>query len=369
MNPFGESARVLAHAVAPRLHRELLRCSTEVVVPEPAEIEELLRVAFWTSVRREESRFPTITLAFIERDSAQSAMTLAEPFELTPAALAKVSPAVERAGIHLGVCRIDGRLMVWGVTRRLSPGTFVLEVLQPALIVVKQSSEKGGKYDNVAVIEGDHVTFVRESAAARGGHSGIVELLGLHSVPVMTDPANVAIQLATSMRSHRRGGTLLIVPASSNEWMTSIVMPMLYEITPPYRDLAALLKQTPGATEELLWRERLRRSVDTVASVTAVDGAAIINTAHELLAFGVKLGRHGMPVREVMLVDVADEAGPVVAAASTLGGTRHLSAAQFVHDQPDTMALVASEAGRFTAFAKSTVDERVWAYRIEALLW
>src|SRR5687768_18604355 len=119
INPFGESARVLAHAVAPRLHQEFLRCSTEAVVPEPAEIEELIRVAFWTSVRREESRFPTITLAYVERDAAPTAMRLAEPFELSPAALAKVSPAVERAGIHLGVCRVNGRLMVWGVTRRV----------------------------------------------------------------------------------------------------------------------------------------------------------------------------------------------------------------------------------------------------------
>ena len=34
-----------------------------------------------------------------------------------------------------------------------------------------------------------------------------------------------------------------------------------------------------------------------------------------------------------------------------LGGTRHLSAAQFGHDQRDSIALVASQDGRFTVFA------------------
>jgi DNA integrity scanning protein DisA with diadenylate cyclase activity len=51
-----------------------------------------------------------------------------------------------------------------------------------------------------------------------------------------------------------------------------------------------------------------------------------------------------------------------------LGGTRHLSAAQFVHDQHGALALVASQDGRFTVFAWSGRDEIVHAHRIEALL-
>ena len=51
-----------------------------------------------------------------------------------------------------------------------------------------------------------------------------------------------------------------------------------------------------------------------------------------------------------------------------LGGTRHLSAAQFAQDQPDSMALVASQDGRFTIFAWSPCQKMVHARRIEALL-
>ena len=50
------------------------------------------------------------------------------------------------------------------------------------------------------------------------------------------------------------------------------------------------------------------------------------------------------------------------------GGTRHLSAAQFVHDQQDAVALVASQDGRFTVFAWSSCDNMVYAHRVEALL-
>jgi hypothetical protein len=51
-----------------------------------------------------------------------------------------------------------------------------------------------------------------------------------------------------------------------------------------------------------------------------------------------------------------------------LGGTRHLSAAQFVQDQRDSIALVASQDGRFTIFAWSPCEDMVHAHRVEALL-
>jgi hypothetical protein len=53
---------------------------------------------------------------------------------------------------------------------------------------------------------------------------------------------------------------------------------------------------------------------------------------------------------------------------SALGGTRHLSAAQFVQDQRDAIALVASQDGHFTVFAWSPCETRVHAHRVETLL-
>ncbi|UOQ98932.1 hypothetical protein MUN81_05430 [Hymenobacter sp. 5317J-9] len=50
------------------------------------------------------------------------------------------------------------------------------------------------------------------------------------------------------------------------------------------------------------------------------------------------------------------------------GGTRHLAAAQFVHDQHDAIALVASMDGFFTVFAWSEDLQQVHAHRIDVLL-
>jgi DNA integrity scanning protein DisA with diadenylate cyclase activity len=58
----------------------------------------------------------------------------------------------------------------------------------------------------------------------------------------------------------------------------------------------------------------------------------------------------------------------VIAEPAQFGGTRHLAGAQFVHDQRDAIALVASQDGRFTVFAYSTSEEVVRAHSIDALL-
>jgi hypothetical protein len=118
------------------------------------------------------------------------------------------------------------------------------------------------------------------------------------------------------------------------------------------------------------WREALGRAVDVVAGLTAVDGATLINDQYELLAFGAKIGPRegGAKVEQVLTTE------PVVGAAASvvnpvhLGGTRHLSAAQFVQDQRDSLALVASQDGRFTVFAWSPCEGMVHAHRVETLL-
>jgi hypothetical protein len=110
--------------------------------------------------------------------------------------------------------------------------------------------------------------------------------------------------------------------------------------------------------------------VDAVAGLTAVDGATLITDRYELLAFGVKIGRpDGRPrVERVDLSEPIEGGSAAVVNPVQLGGTRHISAAQFAQDQPDAVALVASQDGRFTIFAWSRRDGLVHAHRVETLL-
>jgi hypothetical protein len=339
--------------------------------PDAADIEALIDAAFWASLRREEGQTPTISLVLLSPDGAGQAVKFAQDIPLRAAALAKLAPAVERPGIHLGVWRRDDSLFVWGTTRSIPSFCVVVEVVASGLLVVKHRSDPFGKFVNVAVLEGDEIKVVDESFSFQPECPGPVKsLLGFESPGQEYGHVDVLVQLAASMRAHRRGGALLVVPANSDIWRESIVTPVLYAIEPYFRELSELVARESAEADRHEWQEDLRRAIAAIAGLTAVDGATIITDRFELVAFGAKITRRrGNPLVDRVVVTEPIEGSSVEHLMPTqLGGTRHLSAAQFVQDQHDAIAMVASQDGRFTIFKWAESENLVHAHRVEALL-
>jgi len=373
-----------ARIVAPKIfahfamHEQKARERGRAVVappPDEATIEALIDAAFWASLRREETYIPKISLAFVEPDAATHPMRFDHPLPLVPAALVKVAPAVERPGIHLGVCSGKDGLSVWGTVRAIPFLCFVVEVAAPGLLVVKHHrGDETGKFVNVAVIEGDQIKIVDEAASSLPDCPPLLtSLLGFDSPASWTvglDAVNVLVQLAVSMRAHGRGGLLLIVPPGSDQWQESVVRPIPYAVSPAFAELAQLTRAAADVKVEQPWQEALHRAVEAIAGLTAVDGATVLTKEYELLAFGAKIARRkGSPqVEQVAVTEPIEGNAAITVHPTQLGGTRHLSAAQFVHDQRDTVALVASQDGRFTVFAWSPCEGMVHAHRVETLL-
>ncbi|HZI19944.1 MAG TPA: hypothetical protein VEY09_15275 [Pyrinomonadaceae bacterium] len=376
--PAYPAARAVARTLEEHFARHIAAARAQGrqgLAPEPdaAAIEATVEAGFWASLRREEGYSPKISLAFLPPESAARPLVFDRRMPLAPASLTKLAPAVERPGIHLGVWRDGGGLYVWGATRAIPKFCFVLEVVEPGLLVVKyRRGLDAVKFSNVAVLSGDQVRVVDEGGSGLPDCPALVEsLVGFGLPSADDDSVNALVQLAVSMREHKRGGTLLVVPETSEEWRESILQPVAYAIDPPHGELAELLEREAGAGRDGSdWREALRRAVDAVAGLTAVDGAALINRRFELLAFGAKIGRREghMRVEQVILTEPVVGDVPSVVNPVLLGGTRHLSAAQFVQDQRDSVALVASQDGRFTVFAWSPCEGMVHAHRVEALL-
>jgi hypothetical protein len=161
-----------------------------------------------------------------------------------------------------------------------------------------------------------------------------------------------------------------VLPAGSDAWIESILQPITYSVVPAFSGLADLMRKDAGSKPSRRWEDALGRAVDGIAGLTAVDGATLITADYELLAFGAKIVRRkGAPqVAQVIVTEPIEGGSPMIAEPAQFGGTRHLSAAQFVHDQRDAIALVASQDGRFTVFAWSPSEEMVHAHRIDALL-
>jgi hypothetical protein len=374
--PAYPAARTIASRVQDHFVRHLAAArqsgvKVETQPPDSATIESIIDAAFWASLRREEGYIPKISLAFLSPAQTVAPMRFEQPLTLEAGILARLAPAVERPGIHLGVWREKDDLQVWGTTRAIPTFCFVIEVVAPGLLVIKhRRTEESAKFVNVAVLEGDQIKILDDRAPARpDGPALMSSLLGTDpgSSP---DSTNVLLQLAISMRGHGRGGSLLVVPAGSEPWRESIVRPISYSVLPPFSELADLVRETPAERHERRWLEELGRTVDAIAGLTAVDGATIMTDQYELLAFGAKiLRREGWSqVEQVVLTEPIVGGGATTLPPAQLGGTRHISAAQFVQDQRDAFALVASQDGRFTVFAWSSREKMVHAQRVEALL-
>jgi hypothetical protein len=376
-----ERAYAVARLVAPRIHahfsshQQLDRRPGSIAVdtiPDEAAIEAMIDTAFWASLRREEAYVPKISLAFLAPGDTEHPLVLERPLPLDPAVLTRVSPAVERPGIHLGVAYLDGELRVWGTARTIPMHCFVAEVVEPGLIVVKhRRGSEAAKYGNVAVLEGDQIKVIDEEASALPDCPTLLStLLGFESADTSNGSVNVLVQLAVSMRAHRRGGLLIVVPPGSDSWRDSIVQPITYAVSPAFSELAHLVESGRDGDQHRQWQDSLDRAVDGVAGLTAVDGATLMTSTYDVLAFGAKIVRRkGQPQVEQMTVTEPIEGNtPIVINPTTFCGTRHLSAAQFVHDQRDSVALVAGQDGRFTVFAWSPCIDMVHAHRVETLL-
>jgi hypothetical protein len=373
-------AYAAARTVAPRVEAYFARRLAEAgrhgeerlaSPPEAETIEAVIDAAFWASLRREEGYMPRISLAFLSPDDAIHPLVFERPLPLLPGPLTRVAPAVERPGIHLGVWRDRGELYVWGTTRTIPKLCFVLEVAAPGLLVVKHhTGEEAGKFVNLAVLEGDQIKIVDEQALGVPDCPALLTSLLGFAPATWNHSANILVQLAVSMRAHGRGGILLVVPAADESWRESIVQPISYAVSPLFSDLAQLSRETPDSERLRVWQEELGRTIDWVAGLTAVDGAVVITDRYEVLGFGAKIARrHGWAqVEQVRATEPIEGAQAALVHPEQLGGTRHLSAAQFVHDQRDAIALVASQDGRFTTFEWSPCESMVLGCRVEALL-
>jgi hypothetical protein len=374
------AARVVAPKVAAHFahHAEEARRRGRpgpVAVPDADTIEAIIDAAFWASLRREESYVPKISLTLLPPDAARHPLLFETPLPLSPDKLVKVAPAVERAGIHLGVWRRSEGLYVWGTVRTVPAQSIVIEVAAPGLLVVKHHrGDESGKFVNVAVLEGDQIKVVDERASSLPDCPPLLtSLLGFDSPASWSkriDSVNVLVQLAVSMRAHGRGGLMLVVPSGDAGWPDSIVRPIPYAVVPSFGELAELTRNSPDEKDTRLWQDAVNRAVEAIAGLTAVDGATVLTNAYDLLAFGAKIARRkGSPQVEQVTVTEPIEGNVALTVHPTqLGGTRHLSAAQFVHDQRDSVALVASQDGHFTVFAWSPCESMVHAHRVESLL-
>src|SRR2546426_7036329 len=107
-------AQSVATTVEQHFRRHIERAGLKAEVPDASTIERIINAAFWASLRREESREPTISLAYLPPQAGGTALFVERPLPLDPAHLTQLSPAGAPPRHHLRRWRDCGGLVGLG---------------------------------------------------------------------------------------------------------------------------------------------------------------------------------------------------------------------------------------------------------------
>ena len=322
----------------------------------------MLEEAFWASLKTEEGQRNGFALEYgpagengaLHKDP----IVFAEPLPFTSAILAKLAPALHPTQI-IGVWARESakgvsKLAIWGFAKRLAGSSLSLETLEPGKIILAFH-----EYQK-AVIDGQRADFVSEHAIDL--LRGILCKVRRNDLSKEEDKhverfhSSDLARIALAMRSHAKGGTLLVVRNQAD-----LPVEIRYPVKPD-----ETLKTYLAERDSLLREGRLggdaeafRKSCESIGQLTAVDGATLVTSDLCLLGFGAKTKPKPGSSTEHFNLRLS---GPFENSKlrkerflDMVWGTRHKSAAQFISDQKDALAIVASQDGKLSVF---TWDDR-----------
>lgn len=377
--------QVLGKADAHRLHASLrtLLAEDEVLLPSEAQLQELVSRAFWASLEKEEGRPTVFALCFLPPTAARigQPLILEEAQDLNVLNIVKLAPALLPGRRAIGIQADREHLEIWGMLPLPTPGLTV-EAVGPGHIAVRFLGR------NRMVLRSGETTILRND------HSDNLVLIVMalseqeqELTMSMVIYAEALKKIIDTMVLQAHGGTLLWVP-DRVEWQSS-VKSIRYHCEPPYRELTEYMdklanqsfaetsfghddhRNSPLYDELSLHMQSIKPTLDAIAQLTSVDGAAVLSEGLEVLAFGVMLQSEDWQTQvNAAVLELGryaeksnDELEIRLVPLSRLGGARHRSAAEFCCSHKGTLAFVASQDGTLTVFGWQSRSARLFAVR------
>jgi hypothetical protein len=342
-------------------------------VPALKHLAELLTAVFWASHEKEEGYSVSVSLIYKQPEHLPDSFCFDQPIALHPRNLVKLGPALENPRAHITIWPdAQGGLRIWGF--KTAPIDFIstdlrVQALGPGCVLISY----GGR--GLAALTGNRAVFVDPGILMQAIMPKIISQ-DQPGEPRMTGIVryNSLLYIAQAMRAHGHGGTVLAVPEKSS-WQGSIRLPVTYtggasfldanlELPPPdagfltnQKSIFEMIKKVFTRTQDKTSyaRRQIREQCDRIARLTAVDGALVMSFDRYTYCFGAKIQQiEALPAAfDLRIRRPVEDSRETTLNISDLGGTRHQSAAQFAYDQPQAIAVVASQDGDVTFFTRS----------------
>ena len=337
-------------------------------IPSAADLERMVEAAYWASLSPDEGRFPVFSVVYTP---PQSGVMRVSARPLTGRNVAAMASALSKTAAHLGVTRADsGELWIWGIFPG-STTSVCVRAIAPARVIVSIG------HDNLAVVHRGEITLLVETDPAVGlqhgaGRAHCARLLGQafasnHVVSEWVIMGALLLMVGEAARAHRHGGTLLIAPHARHEairWLDlgpnrtlyaglRHLLGMLLSTPPMATDPLEVLMSMPALHHYMMGRRDLvppdiLRVTEAIGTLSAIDGAVVFSQSLRVRAFGAMVREPaGLLSRrdEIDRVSILNVAAVERVNIRELGGARRRSAATFVANNYDCVALTASQDG------------------------
>jgi hypothetical protein len=334
------------------------------------QLEKIIDTAYWASQVIEEGNQIKISIVLRDREPSSDTFCFDNAISLNPRNLVKLGSALESTFSDICVCSDQkGRLQIWGL--RMRPHSHLtknlwIQVLGPGHILIICFGK------TIAALIGNQAVFVNQNSLFKtilpkifsSSTKNIHDILKVHRF-------NTLLYIAQAMRAHEHGGTLLVVPEGTT-WKESIRHPVSYTgganfLEPQFtsqppssittvRDLLNFFQEATTSKDQnfMFTRTQIIDQCNRIGRLTAIDGAMVMTYDRYIHCFGAKIRGiaplSGSTEVRVMMPVEGDQEEKII--FSDIGGTRHSSAAQFAFDQPESIAIVASQGGNVTFFTK-----------------
>lgn len=361
--------------------------SSSIILPVDV-LRNILEGAFWASLEEEEAKKHLFTLE-IESSFWDMGIMPQRGYlfdkNIDYSYLSKLAPALEKnTNYKIGVWYDkENKPYIWGFSElnldkfnitAIASGKLVISYKFLPSILLEKERVRVLKQKDIFF----DILFSRQTIDSEQSEEKRIQTeKRLHFV------SYVLIEIAILMMEHGHGGCLLFVKKDS-EWKNSISLPIVYASNSflPYSGAAFKLKSAmdifndeplpqwseiyPEEERKKVFsqeaaRHQLEDAVNLISRLTAVDGATVITNSFSVSGFGAKIkpiNSEDVP-KKVIIEEPFENYEDIEKELAFLGGTRHQSAAQFVYDQKDSIAIVASQDGKLSVMYWDKEIEKV----------
>ncbi len=348
-------------------------------------IETLIETCFVASMEKEEGRFYNFSITLKPQECEDgSSYQFHEPIEFNSASITKLTPAINPNYYCIDTWfNKDGNLEIWGFSEK-SNTEFTFSTSSSGKIILNCALGLKDRFKCfISMSETGFISLKSYSNPVADWLEEVYKKEGLKSFFLERNSDLGDILL--NMFSHGNGGTILLVPKEIDKWKNSIQHPILYKCLTSYQDKRVNVKYsametyfeermkpldgktveekikglltTPIHNEALnskfsLNEHNTKEALLDIGNLTKIDGATVLAQDFEILAFGARIKPidSNQKPEDLIMITPYENLNARKVSLSTIGGTRHQSAAQFVFDQKESIAVVASHDGRLSVF-------------------